>query len=162
MKLSCALLLDLPTERNSGFNRHFPQMPPKKRATLKKQLAASEALRAASEAQNAALRAASEAQIAELRATIATLSVSGTATGTTKATPFRSLVAALCASPQVTVCSPSKKGHLGPLEQRVLPHFANFDVRSVPVTPTLVPLSAAKSLIAWQSDSNDLLDEKKS
>ena len=44
----------------------------------------------------------------------------------------------------------------------MLPHFANFDVRSVPVTPTLVPLSAAKSLIAWQSDSSALLDEKKS
>ena len=127
-------------------------MPPKKRSgkvALKDQLAASEAQRAASEAENISLRAA-----------LAALTVS-TIGSSQPARVFLGVSAALAASPSVTVCSPSKKGHLGPQEQRLLPHFASFDISSVPVTPTLADLSAAESLKAWTS-SAALLDEKHS
>ena len=133
-------------------------MPPKKKkAALKDQLAASEAQLAASEAQ----RAAADAEVISLRAALAAVKVSAVPSSQPRPQVFPGLSAALAASPDVKVCSPSKKGHLGPQEQRLLPNFASFDICSVPVTPSLASLSAAESLKSWAS-SAALLDEKNS
>ena len=136
-------------------------MPPKKAKTVAQQQL--KVQRAAADVKFAALEATAAASAAEVKALQAQLAALVVSAPRLPRRTYRGLTAALSDSLSVSVCSPSKKGHLATGEQRLLPNFANFEVCAVPLTTTIAPLSAATSLAAWNGlPSNYLLDEKQS